>query len=98
MKRTLKPLFLSGVLALGGSAMAADGGAAPAPDGAALYKRKCGSCHGKEGKDGKATPIAGLAEETVAKNIKAHPLSMETFGLSEEQTKAVAKYVAGLKK
>jgi cytochrome c6 len=96
MKRTLKPFLLSAVLATGGSALAADGGTAP--DGAALFARKCASCHGKDAKSGKAAPIAGLAEEKVAANIKTHPNSMDTFGLSEEQSKALAKYVAGLKK
>jgi mono/diheme cytochrome c family protein len=89
MKWTLRPLSLTLVLA----------GTSPvqAADGAALYDKTCSSCHGKEGKNGKDIPIAGRSEEVVTANIKAHPLSMNTFKLSAKQIKAIATYVAGLK-
>ena len=89
MKQALKPLLLSFVLTAVGSAQAADG--------AALYEKSCASCHGKQGKSGKASAIAGRSEKVVTANIKDHPLSMNTFNLSEKEIKAVAHYVAGLK-
>jgi mono/diheme cytochrome c family protein len=89
MKPTLKAVFVSLVFATAGRAQAADG--------AALYDKHCASCHGKEGKDGTAIPIAGRSEEVVAANIKAHAPPMNKFKLSAKQTKALAKYVAGLK-
>jgi mono/diheme cytochrome c family protein len=89
MKWTLKPFAVTLVLA----------GASPvhAANGAALYDKTCASCHGKGGKNGKASPIAGRSEQVVTANIKEHPLSMNSFELSEAETKAIAKYVAGLK-
>jgi mono/diheme cytochrome c family protein len=89
MKWTLKPLALALALASASPVQAADG--------AALYDKTCSSCHGKEGKNGKDIPIAGRSEQVVTANIKAHPLSMNTFKLSAKQIKAVATYVAGLK-
>lgn len=86
----LKALFLTAVLALPGAALA--------EDGAALYKKTCASCHGPEGKDGKAAAIAGLPEAVLTRNMKTHPSTMKTFGLSSEQNPAIATYVAGLKK
>jgi mono/diheme cytochrome c family protein len=70
---------------------------AQAADGAALYEKHCGSCHGKEGKNGTAIPIAGRSKEVITANIKAHAPPMNTFKLSSQQTKAIADYVAGLK-
>ncbi|MGO9829650.1 MAG: c-type cytochrome [Myxococcaceae bacterium] len=89
MKARLGHLSLCVVLATGGSALAADG--------AALYAKRCASCHGKEGKNGKDVAIAGRPEDVVAANIQAHPLSMNSFHLSKTEVTAIAKYVAGLK-
>jgi mono/diheme cytochrome c family protein len=88
MKWTLTPLPLSLILAAASPVEAADG--------AALYVKTCASCHGKEGKNGKDIPIAGRSEQAVTASIKAHPLSMNAFKLSEKQVTAIAKYVAGL--
>jgi mono/diheme cytochrome c family protein len=90
MKRMLEVLFLTAVLGAPASVLAADG--------AALYKKSCASCHGQEGKNGKAAPIAGLPEAVVTRNIKTHPYTMNSFGLSPEEVQAIVTYVAGLKK
>ncbi|HXX30299.1 MAG TPA: cytochrome c [Myxococcaceae bacterium] len=72
-------------------------GPALAADGAALYEKTCASCHGKEGKNGTAIPVAGRSETVVTAAIKSHPPPMNTFKLSAKEIQAVAKYVAGLK-
>ena len=89
MKSVSSRLFLSLLLATGGSALAADG--------AALYGKHCASCHGQQGKNGKDVAIAGRSADAVAANIKDHPLSMNSFNLSSKEVQAIAKYVAGLK-
>ncbi len=88
MKAVLSVLSL-GFLLAGSPALAADG--------AALYGKHCASCHGKEGKNGKDVAIAGRPEDVIAANIKAHPLSMNSFNLSSKQIQAIAKYLAHLK-
>jgi len=72
------------------------GAPALAEDGAALYDKKCSSCHGKDGKGGSGPPIAGKAETAVAATVKNHPPPMK-FKLSQADVDALAKYVAGLK-
>jgi hypothetical protein len=64
---------------------------------ATLYERVCATCHGKDGRNGKAIPIAGLPAEVIVTNIKDHPLSMNSFNLTTRQINAIAKYVAALK-
>jgi len=83
--------------------------AASAEDGAALYKAKCASCHGAEGKGdtpvGKALnvkPLAGtkLSAEEVAKTAaegKPGTKMLAVKGLTPEQYQAVAAHVKGLK-
>jgi len=84
------PLRLSvGLLLLAGPALAADG--------AALYGKHCASCHGPQGKNGKDVAIAGSPADVVSANIKAHPLSMDSFKLSSKQIQAIARYVAAQK-
>ncbi len=73
-----------------------------AEDGAALYKSKCAMCHGPAG-EGKSGPkVAGTAEAKVSdvltKGGQAKPPHTKAMaGLSEDQVKAVAAYVASLK-
>ena len=83
------PLLLTLLFASGSPALAADG--------VALYNKHCASCHGKQGKNGKDVPVAGLPADRVAANIKDHPLSMNSFKLSDAQIQAIAKYLAALK-
>jgi mono/diheme cytochrome c family protein len=90
-------------------ALALAAGPALAEDGAALYKAKCASCHGAEGKGdtpvGKALkvkPLAGsklsAAEiEKVAAEGRAGTKMLAIKGLSPEQYKAVAAHVKTLK-
>ena len=78
-----------------------------AEDGAALYKSKCAGCHGEkgEGKPAVKFPAAKgtsmTADQLVEyltkgesdKKIHANPVS----GVNEEQAKAIAEHVKGLK-
>lgn len=89
MQATTNRLVLTLVVAFALPAFAA-------ADGAALYDKKCGSCHGKEGKNGSAKAIAGQSETAVTATIKSHTPPMK-FRLTDEEIQAVAKYVAGLK-
>lgn len=80
-----------------------------AEDGAALYKAKCSSCHGPDGKGevpmGKALKVKSLvgtklsaAEiEKVTTEGKPGTKMLAVKGLSAEQHKAVATFVKGLK-
>jgi len=67
-----------------------------AADGAALYDKTCASCHGKEGKNGTAMPIAGRSASVVTAMIKSHTPPMK-FKLTDQEIQAIVKYVAGLK-
>ena len=92
MKRTLVALAL--FLGLAGAAQAAE-------DGAALYKSKCAACHGPNGEGGKMvpTPIAGMSADAVTKVVNEGKGKMKPVkGVTDEQGKAIAKHVAGLKK
>jgi len=89
MKPKRSPFFLTLLLAAPGLALAADG--------AALYQKHCSSCHGPQGKNGTAAPVAGLAEDVISANIQQHPLSMNAFNLSKKQVTAISKYLASLK-
>ncbi|MDD5156665.1 c-type cytochrome [Sulfurimonas sp.] len=79
-----------------------------AADGAAIYA-KCGSCHGK---DGKNTAISGVALSGDAASIekklngykdgsfggaKKGMMAPQVASLSADDVKAVSEYIAGLK-
>jgi mono/diheme cytochrome c family protein len=76
-----------------------------AEDGAALYKGKCGACHGADGagKVGPAVKGTKLSEAQLAEFIvkgnadKKVPHKAGVKGLTEEQAKLVAKAVKDLK-
>lgn len=71
-----------------------------AEDGAALYKAKCAACHGPDaaGKPAmKAPAVKGKAEADVKKAFENPKHATVKKALNEEQTKAVADYLKGLK-
>ena len=80
-------------------------GVAVAEDGAAIYKTKCAMCHGAagEGKVGPALKGTKLTEAQVADLLtkgeagKKAPHGKAVAGLTEEQAKALATFVKGLK-
>ena len=84
-------------------------GTALAEDGAALYKAKCASCHGAEGKGdtpvGKALKVKPLAGtklstgeiEKVAAEGRPGTKMLAIKGLSADQYKAIAAHVKTLK-
>jgi mono/diheme cytochrome c family protein len=67
-------------------------------DGAATYAAKCKGCHGAAGEGAKMapTPIAGMDAATVEKAITEGKGKMKPVKI--EDAKAVAAFVAGLKK
>ena len=69
-------------------------------DGAATYKAKCALCHGQEGQGGAMhkKSIQGEKEAVVLKMIKEGKGKMKPVQLSDDDAKAVAKFVAALKK
>jgi len=69
-------------------------------DGADTYKAKCAMCHGADANGGAMykKPIRGLAEADVLKMIKEGKGKMKPVQLSDDDAKAVAKFVAALKK
>lgn len=77
-----------------------------AQDGAALYKSKCAMCHGAagEGKVGPSLQKISMSESQVAEFVangaagKKAPHSKGVAGVSADQAKAIATYVASLKK
>ena len=77
-----------------------------AEDGAALYKSKCAACHGAagEGKVGPSLQKTSMTEAQVADFIangaagKKAPHAKGVNGVSADQAKAIATYVASLKK
>ena len=92
----MRRLLLVGIAVLFASSMVW------AEDGAAIYKSKCAMCHGAAG-EGKAAPkIAGTADTKVSdvltKGGQAKPPHTKAMaGLTDDQVKAVASYVASLK-
>jgi cytochrome c len=80
-------------------------GVAVAEDGSAVYKSKCAMCHGAagEGKIGPALKGTKLTEAQVADLLtkgeagKKAPHGKAVAGLTEDQAKAVATFVKGLK-
>jgi mono/diheme cytochrome c family protein len=81
-------------------------GLAFAQDGAALYKSKCAMCHGAagEGKVGPSLQKTTMTEAQIDALIangaagKKAPHSKGVAGLSADQAKTIATYVASLKK
>ena len=77
-----------------------------AEDGAALYKSKCAMCHGAagEGKVGpslqKTTLSAAQIDDLLTNGAagKKAPHAKAVAGVSADQAKAIATYVASLKK
>ena len=77
-----------------------------AQDGATLYKSKCAMCHGAagEGKVGPSLQKASMSESQIADFVangaagKKAPHSKGVAGVSADQAKAIATYVASLKK
>lgn len=75
-------------------------------DGAALFKKKCASCHGAGGEGkGKAPALKGTsksADEIVQHLTKGEPGSKGPHkkpmaGISETQAKAIADFIAAMK-
>ena len=77
-----------------------------AQDGAALYKSKCAACHGAagEGKVGPSLQKTSLSEAQINDLIlngaagKKAPHAKGVNGVPADQAKAIATYVASLKK
>jgi mono/diheme cytochrome c family protein len=87
MKRIVSALF---AVAFATTALAADG--------AATYASKCKGCHGAAGEGSKMAPapIAGMPADQVEKAITEGKGKMKPVKVDD--AKAVATYVAGLKK
>ena len=80
-----------------------------ASDGAALYG-KCAACHGKDGKNAAVSGVAigGEAADAVAKKLHGYKdgsfggakkamMAPQVASLSDDDIKALADYIAGLK-
>lgn len=92
-------VFVAVVLAMTtGTMLAAD-------DGAAIYKSKCAMCHGANGEGKMGPKLAGTSmseadiETQLTKGVagKKAPHAKPMSGLTDDQAKAVATYVKGLK-
>ncbi len=93
-----------GMLALAGTAVAQD-------DVAALYKTKCQICHGADGKgetpagkkigakDLHSPEVAKLSDSQLFEIVKKGKEKMPAYDgkLTDDQIKAVVKYIRGLK-
>lgn len=73
-------------------------------DGAALYKKKCASCHGASGEGkGKTPALKGVDADKVVQQVTKGqpdgkgPHKKPMAGLDEAQAKAVADFIATLK-
>ena len=74
--------------------------AAFAQDGAALFKAKCAGCHGPNGEGKMGPKIAGSTAVSDVLNTGGKTKAPHTkpfAGLTADEIKAVADYVAGLK-
>jgi cytochrome c len=80
-----------------------------ASDGAAIFG-KCAACHGKDGKNAAVSGVAigGEAADTVAKKLHGYKdgsfggakkamMAPQVANLSDDDIKAVAAHIAGLK-
>jgi mono/diheme cytochrome c family protein len=69
-------------------------------DGAALYKAKCAACHGAAG-EGKMGPSLKTSkaniEDVVTKGGMKGPHAKPVAGVTDDQAKAIAAFVATLK-
>ncbi len=98
MKKSIIVMTVIALLSMSCVAFAAE-------DGAALYKSKCASCHGPDGagKVGPAVKGTTLTEAQIADVLtkgaagKKAPHAKGMTGMTEDQAKAVATYVKGLK-
>ncbi len=69
-----------------------------AEDGAALYKAKCSACHGVDGAGKPPRPgVKGADEAKVKAALAKSPHPGIAKSLNDEQVKAIATYVKGLK-
>lgn len=73
-------------------------------DGAALYKKKCSSCHGASGEGkGKTPALTGVDADQIVQQITAGkpdskgPHKKAMSGVDEAQAKAIAEYIKSLK-
>lgn len=98
MKRSIIVLTVIALLSMSCVAFAAE-------DGAAIYKSKCAACHGADGagKVGPAVKGISMSEAQITDLLakgeagKKAPHGKGVAGLTEDQAKAVATYVKGLK-
>ena len=77
-------------LALSASAVAA-------PDGAALYAKRCATCHESQTQARVPTrdEISTRSPEQIVKILFAGPMMMQAIGLSPEEGRAIARYLTG---
>ncbi len=71
-----------------------------AEDGAALYKTTCSACHGPDaaGKAAlKAPAVKGKTEADIKKALETPKHAATKKKLNDEQVKAIAEYLQGLK-
>jgi mono/diheme cytochrome c family protein len=98
MKRSIIVLTVIALLSMSCVAFAAE-------DGAAIYKSKCAACHGADGAGKVGPAVKGTSmtdaqiDELLTKGAagKKAPHGKGVAGLTDEQAKAVATYVKGLK-
>lgn len=98
MKRSIIVLTVIALLSMSCVAWAAE-------DGAAIYKSKCAACHGADGAGKVGPAVKGTSmtdaqiDELLTKGAagKKAPHGKGVAGLTDEQAKAVATYVKGLK-
>ncbi|MFL6448499.1 MAG: c-type cytochrome [Bryobacteraceae bacterium] len=92
---------------MGALLMFASAAAWAADDGAALYKKKCGSCHGANGEGKPAMKAPALKGTTMdaaqlvqlvtkGGSTSKAPHKKGISGLTEDQAKAIADYVKTL--
>ena len=85
----------------------------PEANGKEIYDRECKSCHGSDGKMkalGKSNSIAGVTAESILQDMKGYQsktldkhgmgnvMNLNASKLKEDEIKAVAEYIASLKK